>query len=40
MCSCILKNGLYIPIFKQNVFSVQVATKNGAHISFEHVAVN
>ena len=36
MYGCILKNALYIPTFKQNIFSVQVATKNGAHISFEH----
>ena len=35
MCRCILKNALYIPTFKQNIFSVQAATKNGAHISFE-----
>ena len=36
MCRCISKNTLYIPTFKQNIFSVQVTTKNGAHISFEH----
>ena len=35
-CRCILKIALYIPTFKQNIFSVQAATKNGAHISFEH----
>ena len=28
-------NALYIPTFKQNIFLVQAATKNGAHISFE-----
>ena len=26
---------IYIPTFKQNIFSVQAATKNGTHISFE-----
>ena len=35
MCRCILKNALYIPTFKQNIFSVKAVTKNGAHISFE-----
>ena len=30
-----LKNTLYIPTFKQNISSVQAATKNGVHISFE-----
>ena len=35
MCRCNLKNALYIPTFKQNIFSVQVATKNVVHISFE-----
>ena len=30
-----LKNTLYIPTFKQNIFSVLVATKNGVHISFK-----
>ena len=30
-----VKNALYILTFKQNIFSVQVAMKNGAHISFE-----
>ena len=34
-CTCSLKNALYIPTFKQNIFSVQVAIQNGAHISFE-----
>ena len=34
-CRCILKKALYIPTFKQNIFSVQVATKNGEHISFK-----
>ena len=33
---CSLKNALYIPTFKQNIFSVQVATKNGAHINSEY----
>ena len=32
---CILKNTLYTATFKQNIFSVQVATKNDVHISFE-----
>ena len=36
MYRCILKNAFYIPTFKQNIFSVQAATKNGVHISFEH----
>ena len=36
VCRCILKNALYIPNFKQNIFSVQPATKNGVHINFEH----
>ena len=38
MCRCIFKNALYIyiPTFKQNIFSVQAAAKNGVHISFEH----
>ena len=31
-----LKNALYIPTFKQNIFSVQAAAKNDAHSSFEH----
>ena len=35
ICRCIVKNALYIPTFKQNIFSVQVTTKNCAHISFE-----
>ena len=35
ICRYILKSVLYIPTFKQNIFSVQVATKNGSHISFE-----
>ena len=35
MCRCILKNALYVPTFKQNIFSVQEVTENGAHISFE-----
>ena len=26
---------IYIPTFKQNIFSVEVATKNGVHISLE-----
>ena len=30
-----IKNALHIPTCKQNIFSVQAATKNGAHISFE-----
>ena len=30
-----LKNALYIPTFKQNIFSEQAATKNSAHISLE-----
>ena len=34
ICRCIL-NALYIPTFKQSIFSVQAATKNSAHISFE-----
>ena len=33
---CILKNVLYIPTVKQNIFSVQAEAKNCAHISFEH----
>ena len=36
ICKCILKNALYIPTFKQNIFSVQAATKNGVHLSFKH----
>ena len=36
MCRCILKNALYIPTFKQNIFSVQAAAKNVVHIRFEH----
>ena len=39
VCRFILKNALYIYIyitFKQNIFSVQVMTKNGPYISFEH----
>ena len=35
ICRCILKNALYIPTFKQNIFSIQAATKNGVLISFE-----
>ena len=31
----ILKNAQYIPTFKQNIFSVQAATKNGEYLSFE-----
>ena len=34
ICKCILKNALYIPTFKQNIFSVQAATKSGAHMNF------
>ena len=30
-----LKNALYIPTFKQNIFSVQAPIKNGVDISFE-----
>ena len=36
MCRCILKNALYIYQLLNKIFSVQVATKNGAHISFEN----
>ena len=36
MCRHILKNALYVPTFKQNIFSVQAVTKNDTHISFEH----
>ena len=36
ICKCILKNVLYIPTFTQNIFSVQAATKNSPHTSFEH----
>ena len=36
VCRCILKNALCIPTFKQNIFSGQVAAKNGVHIGFEH----
>ena len=32
MCRCILKNALYIPTFKQNIFSVQVAKKWCTHM--------
>ena len=35
ICRCILKNALYIPAFKQNIFSVQAVIQNGAHINFE-----
>ena len=35
MCRYILRNALYIPTFKQNIFSVEGATKNGTYISFE-----
>ena len=31
ICKCILENGLYIPTFKQNICSVQMATKNSRH---------
>ena len=30
----IFKNGLYIPSFAKNIFSVQAATENGAKIEF------
>ena len=32
--SAFLKNASYIPTFKQNIFSVQAATKSGAHMNF------
>ena len=35
-CRFILKNALYIPTLKQNIFSIQAVTKNGMHINFEH----
>ncbi len=30
----ILKNALFVPTFKQNIFSVQAATEKGAEINF------
>ena len=36
ICRWISKNALYIPTFKQNIFSVQAKPKKRAHISSEH----
>ena len=33
-CDFILNNALYVPSYKQNIFSVQAATENGASINF------
>ena len=35
ICKCYLKKALYIITFKQNIFSVQAATRIGVHISFD-----
>ncbi|XP_074649045.1 uncharacterized protein LOC141904358 [Tubulanus polymorphus] len=35
ICNVVLRNVLYIPTFKQNIFSVQAAIENGAHLQFK-----